>query len=64
MLSQEYHEVGDALRAEKIVVQARTIDRSRVVEGSGRDKIQKTTLRGSAYCVIEIPLKWILEKKL
>lgn len=63
MPSQEHNEVGDALRAEKIAVQARTIDGSRVVEGSGRDKIQKTNLRGSAYCVIEIPLKWILEKK-
>jgi len=46
MPSQEYDGVGDALRAEKITVQARTIDRPRVVEGSGRDKIQKTTLRG------------------
>ena len=62
MPSREYNGVGDALRAEKIAVQARTIDRPRVVEGSSRDKIQKTTLRGSAYCVIEIPLKWILEK--
>ena len=63
MPSQEYSGVGDALKAEKIAVDARTIDRPRVVEGSGRDKIQKTTLRGSAYCVIEIHLKWILEKK-
>lgn len=63
MPSQEYHKVGEALRAEKIVAEARTIDRPRVVEWSGRDKIQRTTLRGSAYCVIDIPLKWILEKK-
>ena len=63
MPSQEYNEVGDALRAERIAVQARTIDRLHVVEGSGRDKTQKTNLRGSAYCVIEIPLKWILDKK-
>ena len=62
MPSPEYNEAGAALRAEKIAVQARKIDRPRVVEGSGRDKIQKTTLKGSAYCVVEIPLKWILEK--
>ena len=63
MPSQELTNVGDALRAERISVQARDIDRPRVVQGSGRDKIQKTTLRGSAYCVIDIPMKWILEKK-
>jgi hypothetical protein len=63
MPSHEHHKVGDALRAERIAVQARAIDRPRVVEGSGRDKIQRTTLRGSAYCVIQIPLKWILDKK-
>ena len=63
MPSQELHSVGDALRAEKISVQARDIDRPRIVKGSGRDKIQKTTLRTSAYCVIDMPMKWILEKK-
>ena len=63
MSSQELINVGDALRAERISAQARDIDRTRVVQSSGRDKIQKTTLRGSAYCVIDIPMKWILEKK-
>jgi len=63
MSSQELINVGDALRAERISAQACDIDRTRVVQGSGRDKIQKTTLRGLAYCVIDIPMKWILEKK-
>jgi len=61
--SQEQNEIGDAIRGEKISVKARTIDKPRVTEGSGRDKIQKTTLRGSAYCVVDLPVKWILEKK-
>ncbi len=63
MPSQEHNKVGDSLRGEKIIAQARDIDRPRIVKGSGRDKIQKTALRGSAYCVIDMPLKWILEKK-
>jgi len=63
MPSQELNNIGDALRAERISVQARDIDKRRIVKGSGRDKIQKTTLRGSAYCVIDMPMKWILEKK-
>ena len=61
--SQEQNKIGDAIRGEKISVKARTIDKPRVIEGSGRDKIQKTTLRGSAYCVVDLPVKWILEKK-
>ena len=62
-LSQEQNKIGDAIRGEKISVKARTIDKPRIIEGSGRDKIQTTTLRGSAYCVIDIPVKWVLEKK-
>ncbi len=61
--SQEQNKIGDAIRGEKISVKARTIDKPRIIEGSGRDKIQTTTLRGSAYCVIDIPVKWVLEKK-
>ena len=61
--SQEYHNIGDSLRAERITVQAHDIDKPRIVKGSGRDKIQRTILRGSAFCVIEQPMKWILDKK-
>lgn len=55
--------MGDAIRGEKIFVRARTIAKPRIITGSGRDRIQATTLRGSAYCVIDIPVKWVLEKK-
>jgi len=53
-----YHcELGDALSADRIAVRARDIDNPRVGEGSHRHKIQSTTLRGSAFCVIEVPLR-------
>ncbi len=61
--SQEQNKIGDCIRGEKISAKARAIDNPRVTEGSGRDKIRKTTLRGSAYCVIDLPVKWILDKK-
>ncbi|MBA7678136.1 hypothetical protein ES703_86407 [subsurface metagenome] len=61
--SQPQYNIGDAIRGEKISVRARAIDKARIIEGSGRDKIQATTLRGSAYCVIDLPVKWVLEKK-
>ena len=48
---------GDALQAERIAVQARDIDRGMVKKGSHSHKVQSTKLRGSAYCVIELPLR-------
>jgi hypothetical protein len=57
-----YYERGDALRADRIAVQARDIDRIRVVEGSGSHRVQSTILRDSAFCIIELPLKSVREK--
>ena len=57
-----HYEPGDALKADRIAVQARDIDRIRVVEGSGKHRIQFTRLRNSAFCVIEVPLKSARER--
>jgi len=51
-----HYNQGDSLKAERIVVQAREIGKIVVKEGSSRHRIQGTTLRGSAYCLIELPL--------
>lgn len=59
-----YRNQGDALRGDKIAVQAFKIDPVRVMQRSGRDKGQFTTLRKYAFCVIDIPLKEVLDKKL
>ena len=58
-----HRELGDALLADRIAVQAHDIDNVRYGKGSHRDKIQFTTLRHSAYCVIETPLKAVLQRK-
>ena len=57
-----YKERGDALSAERIAVQGRDIDRIRIVAGSSKHRIQSTTLRGSAFCVIELPLEAVRAK--
>jgi len=57
-----YYERGDALSAERIAVQARDIDRMRLIEGSSKHRIESTKLRNSAFCVIEVPLKSVREK--
>lgn len=59
----EYSNQGDSLRANRIAVEARSISPVTVKKMSGGHKGQFATLRNNAYCVIEIPLKWILEKK-
>lgn len=59
----EYSNQGGALRANRIAVEARSISPVTVKKMSGGHKGQFATLRNNVYCVIEIPLKWILEKK-
>ena len=58
-----HYELDDALKAERIAVQARDIDKVRYGKGTHAHKIQSTTLRGSAFCVIEVPLKAVLERR-
>ena len=60
----EYRNLGDALRGDKIAVQAFKIDPIMVMQRSGSHKGQFTTLRKNAYCIIDIPLKVVLDKKL
>jgi hypothetical protein len=58
-----HYENGDALKAERIAVQARDIDKVYIEQGSSSHRIQSTKLRGSAYCVIELPLKAVFERR-
>ena len=53
------YDEGDALKAEQIAVKARTIRRVKVSarEGTSTHKIQCTKLEGTAYCVIEKPMR-------
>jgi len=57
-----HYNQGEALKAERIAVEARDIDPARVTKGSHSHKIQSTKLRGSAYCVIELPLIAVQKK--
>ena len=58
-----YRNLGDALRADKIAVQARSIDRVSVTKRTHRHQGQFATLRDNAFCIIEIPLKSVLQRK-
>lgn len=59
----EYRNLGDALRGERIAVSARKIDAVTVSQRTHAHKGQFATLRDNAYCVIEIPLKVVVNKR-
>jgi hypothetical protein len=51
-----HYSQGDAIKGERVAVEARSIAPVMVRKGSHTHNIQSTTLRRSAYCVIEQPL--------
>ena len=48
-----YTDVGDTIKGDKIIVEARKIDKIKVIAKSGRRKAQSTVLRDNAVCVID-----------
>ncbi len=58
-----YRNKGDALRADRIAVEARSINRVTYGKRTSKHRGQFATLRDNAYCVIDIPLKAVLGKK-
>ena len=59
----EYRNKGDALRADRIAIQARSIDSAIIKKRTHRHKGQFAKARDNAYCIIEIPLKQVLDKR-
>jgi hypothetical protein len=59
----EYRNLGDALRGDKIAVSARRIEAVTMMKRTHAHKGQFATLRDNAYCVIEIQLKILINKK-
>ncbi|MBI4202750.1 MAG: hypothetical protein HY532_06550, partial [Chloroflexi bacterium] len=55
-------ERGDALRGDRIAINARRLSRPRVIARSGRHEAQETIAWDNVYCVIEIPL-WAKPKE-
>ena len=58
------YEAGDNLKADQIAVKARNIDKIRIIKDTSNHRAQATKLRGSAYCVIDLPYRSIRERKI
>jgi hypothetical protein len=50
-------ERGDALRGDRLAINARRISRPGVIARSGRHQTQSIVARDKVYCVIEMPLR-------
>ena len=52
-----YTKLGDALRGDRIAINARRLSEITVEAGSGRHRRRSLTARDNVYCVIDKPLK-------
>lgn len=58
-----YVRKGDALKADKIVGQAREVQGPTVIQMSGGHRGRRVSFNRDAYCVIEREFRALLEKK-
>lgn len=56
------YEVGDELLGERIAAQARKVTRRRLIHVTGPHRGTALKLIGSAYCVVELPLRSVRER--
>lgn len=57
LVSNTYRNRGDALAGERVIAQARTVGRPRVVPGTAKHRIQEIVLKSNVLCVIDRPLR-------
>ena len=48
-----YIEIGDTIKGDKIIAEARKISDVRIIAKTGRHKAQRTVLRDNALCYID-----------
>ena len=56
---QIHRNLGDALKAERIVVHAEKYDKKPVTKGSSSHRIQNVVFKKYAFCIIELPMRKI-----
>ena len=49
--------VGDALRGDRVAINARRISKPQVIAASGRHSASEIVARDNVHCVIEMPLR-------
>ena len=54
-----YYEVGDSLKADLILCEARKIGRSKLIIGSSRHRAQQVVIEENAFCTIRKKLRFL-----
>lgn len=62
-MTPTYYNLGDSLRGERIAAQARKITNQKTIQLSSRHKGTFLSLKYSAFCVIEAPLKSVQKRR-
>ncbi len=50
-------EAGDALRGDRVAIDARRLSNPKTINQSGRHKANAITASDNVYCVVEMPLR-------
>ena len=50
-------EAGDAIRGDRVLINARRLSDPQIINQSGRHKANAITARDNLYCVIDMPLR-------
>lgn len=56
------HEMGDGIKGDKITVQCRDYHFGKPIEGTSSHKLQRGSLEGTVYCVIDKPIRSLRKK--
>lgn len=62
-MTRTFDQLGDTIVGDKIVIEARSITIDRIDSGTGRHRGQFADARDNAKAVIDIPFRYVLEKK-
>jgi len=62
-LTRKFNQIGDAIVGEKITIEAKSITVDTVKARTGYHQGQFGVMRHNAYAMIDIPRKYVLEKK-
>lgn len=62
-MTRVFDQLGDAIVGEKITIEAMSIEKVRVDSRTSRHRGQFGVMRDNAYAIIDIPFRYVLEKK-
>lgn len=57
-----HYDKGEGIKGDKITVQCRDYHFGKPIKGTSRDRLQRGSLEGTVYCVIDKPIRSLRKK--